>query len=769
MPSSAWQTTSAQWLEFIDADASVDHPVWVSCDEFDEDLRTMLERFPFLGGLDTTSVSIVPGPLPSERPPDAGFDSMTTLIRPSPLEGDGDGEADEDDEATLESSVEAAQTMVRGRIEDAESDAAFEVGIAAPEAGLEVSLEAPQGGDDEGLFIPNLTRTIPEPPARTGDTLPPVGEKVAPGVTDRYPTTSSGTVVRPSPMRATDGGTMIAADAPTAADVIAYARQHGYVPQDGGHPPQPYVPSEPPPPPPPYGADAGQAGRRPTPAYDPSPAPTARSETVIAPHRDNSGPIYAEPYEPVPAANEEEEPASSGPPPPPPFGQTARDRTPPESTMDTPPAIDLASARAQAYDDDEADGEDIAHDRLAASSQTAGVIVTGFDAADSLSDGALREVLDEEDSPVPKKIVVVDPASAGQPAAPEEELDTVDLIDADTPLPLPQPRAASEPTPAVPPEPPAPPQEVAQAQTPAPKGPPPAPKGPPPAPVKSVRKSDAPRLEAAPLLLPPPTDLTGVDVLERGGKEGAPASGWYDEAFGDHFASLARAGHPAEVKAEIEFFLQSSGLQPGSRVLDVASGDGAHAIVLAQRGYAATGFDASLPQLLRAQAANDALGAGVHFLLGDMRDPPVEGPFEGIICLGTSLGYFDDDVNRRTIRKLRDRLALGGRMMLQVFNRDHVVARLPARSWWQGHGCLVLDEAEMNYFTSRLQVHRTIVFEDGRQFEHDISVRAYTAHDLVSLCLDAGLRVLEISGSRLTRGRFYGATSPEIWLLVERP
>ncbi len=203
-------------------------------------------------------------------------------------------------------------------------------------------------------------------------------------------------------------------------------------------------------------------------------------------------------------------------------------------------------------------------------------------------------------------------------------------------------------------------------------------------------------------------------------------------------------------------------------MLDVGCGDGAHAIALAQRGYVVTGFDASLSQLLRATQANEAVGAGVRFLSGDMRDPPVEGPFDAILCIGTTFGYFDDAENRKVIGKLRDRLAFGGRMLLHVFNRDHVIGRLPARSWWQGQGCLVLDEADMNYFTNRLQVRRTIVFEDGRQFEHDISVRAYTAHDLGSMCVEAGLRVLELSGSRLTRGRFYGATSAEIWLLVER-
>ena len=75
----------------------------------------------------------------------------------------------------------------------------------------------------------------------------------------------------------------------------------------------------------------------------------------------------------------------------------------------------------------------------------------------------------------------------------------------------------------------------------------------------------------------------------------------------------------------------------------------------------------------------------------------------------------------------------------------------------------------MNYFANRLRVHRTVVFEDGRQYEHYMFIRAYTLHDVGKLMTTAGLRVLEVSGSRDTRGRFYGATSPDIWVLAERP
>jgi hypothetical protein len=117
---------------------------------------------------------------------------------------------------------------------------------------------------------------------------------------------------------------------------------------------------------------------------------------------------------------------------------------------------------------------------------------------------------------------------------------------------------------------------------------------------------------------------------------------------------------------------------------------------------------------------------------------------------------------------MRDRVKPGGRMVLQVFNRDYLVSKLPIRSWWQGHKCLVLDEAELNYKANRLRVHRTIVFEDGRQFEHYMFMRAYSVHDLGKMLSSLGLKVISLSGSRETRGRFYGSASPDIWIVAER-
>jgi hypothetical protein len=47
-------------------------------------------------------------------------------------------------------------------------------------------------------------------------------------------------------------------------------------------------------------------------------------------------------------------------------------------------------------------------------------------------------------------------------------------------------------------------------------------------------------------------------------------------------------------------------------------------------------------------------------------------------------------------------------------------------------------------------------------------VRVFAVHELVELVTSIGLGVVEVSGSRHTRGRFFGATSPDIWLVARR-
>jgi hypothetical protein len=79
-----------------------------------------------------------------------------------------------------------------------------------------------------------------------------------------------------------------------------------------------------------------------------------------------------------------------------------------------------------------------------------------------------------------------------------------------------------------------------------------------------------------------------------------------------------------------------------------------------------------------------------------------------------------------------------------------------------------MEESELNYFTSRLQVKRTMMHEDGRQTDAEYSLRLYSLHEIGQLLSPLGFRVIEVSGQPATRGVFFGTDSSRIIALAER-
>lgn len=253
--------------------------------------------------------------------------------------------------------------------------------------------------------------------------------------------------------------------------------------------------------------------------------------------------------------------------------------------------------------------------------------------------------------------------------------------------------------------------------------------------------------------------------------QGKRRKAWYDDVFAEHFLFLYPLTWEETCQRDAQFIHAQLGGREGLSVLDVGCGDGSHAVELAKLGARVTGLDNSLALLLAAAQTKEAavLEEGrVEFIHGDMRRLPRDREFDAVICVGTTLGYFEEDQNWLCLQEMHDRLVPGGRLLIHVFNRDFVAPHLPSRSWWQGKRCMVIDEAEMNFFANRLRVHRTIIFDDGRQYEHYMFMRAYTVQDLGKAISQLGMRVLEVSGSRDTPGRFYGSASPDVWIVAEK-
>jgi SAM-dependent methyltransferase len=328
---------------------------------------------------------------------------------------------------------------------------------------------------------------------------------------------------------------------------------------------------------------------------------------------------------------------------------------------------------------------------------------------------------------------------------------------------------------------PGPTSGIGAAPTPA-VAPPPAPRGaaaPPPLPVKprtsEMRKPEAPKADVpaaqvvASLVHPTPPGMPILpEALAQRPRRPKRSKPWFEEVFDEDYLRTLPFMSADQTLREVEFIEGSLTVPTGGQVLDIGCGYGRHAIELVQRGLDVTGLDLSLPLLIRAADEAQRRALSVNFVHADMREMAFEKQFDGAYSMLTSFGYFDEEANLRVAEGIAKALKPGGRLLLDLVNRDYIVGDLPSRVWWEGNGCVVLEEVDFNFHTSRILTHRSIVFEDGRQLEQEISVRAFSLHEIGRLLRQAGFRVLDISGSLATRGHFFGSTSRNLLILAEK-
>lgn len=266
---------------------------------------------------------------------------------------------------------------------------------------------------------------------------------------------------------------------------------------------------------------------------------------------------------------------------------------------------------------------------------------------------------------------------------------------------------------------------------------------------------------------PPPPSTKPKDppkpLLEKPKKKA-----WWEAIFNEDFLRTAPTPSSKQVQIEADFIENALGVEKGASVLDVGCGLGRQAVELAARGYELTGIDLSLTMLSLASDRAQERGVKVTFTQSNMLEMEFDASFDAACCLGTTFGMFEEDRNEELIKRLHKALKPGGTLLLDVVNRDYAIQTQPAMTWYQGDGCTVMEETQFNFITSRLSAKRTLLLEDGRQRDHEYTLRLYSLHELGRLLHANGFRILEISGQVQTPGAFFGPSSRQLIILAQK-
>lgn len=216
----------------------------------------------------------------------------------------------------------------------------------------------------------------------------------------------------------------------------------------------------------------------------------------------------------------------------------------------------------------------------------------------------------------------------------------------------------------------------------------------------------------------------------------------FDEVFGDDYLHFYAGCLTDELSdRDADEIVTLLGLRAGDAVLDAPCGHGRIASRLADRGVRVVGVDASTTFLDAARRGR----TDVDYRLGDLRELPVDGPFDAVVSWFTSFGYFDDDGNRQVLAEYRRVLRPGGHLLLETQNHDELVRRFtpaPFSRTVQVGDDLMVDTSEFDCLTGRMVSDRVVV-RDGQVRRSRFFVRFPTIPELRAWLADAGFAASE--------------------------
>lgn len=270
----------------------------------------------------------------------------------------------------------------------------------------------------------------------------------------------------------------------------------------------------------------------------------------------------------------------------------------------------------------------------------------------------------------------------------------------------------------------------------------------------------------ADLKKPPPPKRTAKPALPSATVRRRP---WWETLFGDDFARAHRSPTPRQLAREVNYMVTTLALTQNQVVLDLGCGQGEHTVELTRRGVSVVGYDLSVFQLAMAGDRAQREAQKINFLQGDMREMAFDSMFDAVVCWDTTFGYFEEEKNVDVARRIWASLKPGGSLLLHVMNRDFAAKESPTNIWFEGDGCVCMDDVDFDWITSRLRVKRSLILDDGRSKELHYSVRLYNLSELGKLLHDVGFRVAHVSGDVSTPGAFFGPSSPYLIIRAQRP
>lgn len=198
---------------------------------------------------------------------------------------------------------------------------------------------------------------------------------------------------------------------------------------------------------------------------------------------------------------------------------------------------------------------------------------------------------------------------------------------------------------------------------------------------------------------------------------------------------------------ELASILSLLDAQTGTRLLDLACGQGWLTIPLALHGFQVTGFDLSTTLLNRAKLAAEQVQAQIDWVRGDMRTLPHQWSdmFDFVTFTLSEFGCFSKQADNQAVLNEAARvLKKGGRFLLDIIvNRDGLVHRGETINYLEGDGFFVVEKGSLD-LQSGIHKREFRWYEGGQLHQAQWQIQTYTAPEVKHMLEQAGFQVLAV-------------------------
>jgi SAM-dependent methyltransferase len=222
---------------------------------------------------------------------------------------------------------------------------------------------------------------------------------------------------------------------------------------------------------------------------------------------------------------------------------------------------------------------------------------------------------------------------------------------------------------------------------------------------------------------------------------------WFKSYFDDSYEDYILGEIPQDLtEQQVRLIEDILDLKAGSKILDLFCGVGRHSIALAERGYNVTAIDYSLPYIEKLKNRAVELNLSINALSLDAREINFREEFDSIILMFVSFGYFCDCENEELLKKLSKALKSGGKVLIDLENRDYILKHFIKEKWREKDYGLLLERHKFDPLSSRQKTKRVIILNSGEKKETFRDIRLYSAHELISIANNANLKVDKLYG-----------------------